>query len=86
MVVCCLSIKEHLALHCYFYKWEEIECDLDPRNISNEQQISRLFDFIHTIGQQLNKPIVLTPENASWAPLFRFDPTTGKEEGFCLRS
>lgn len=74
--------EEHLALHCYFYTYEEIECDLDPRNINNEQQLSRLLDFIHRIGLLLNKPIVLTPENASWAPLFRFDPTTGQEEWF----
>ncbi len=72
--------EEHLALHCYFSTSEEIELDLDPRNMHTEQQISRLLDFMHKIGRLLNKTVVLTPENASWVALFRFDPRTGEEE------
>lgn len=78
-----LSVDEtQLALHCHFFTTKEIEFDLDPRNMNNEQRISRLLDFIHTIGRLLNKEVVLTPENASWVPLFRFDPRTAQEEWY----
>lgn len=76
--------EEHLALHCYFYRVKEIEFDLDPRAINSEQQISRLLDFIRTVGRLLNKAVVLTPENASWVTLFRFDPRTSEEQWYSI--
>jgi len=57
--------KEHLALNCFFFSEEQIDFDLDPRDFQGDtagQQISRLLVFLRTIGQLLNKPIVLTPE------------------------
>lgn len=74
--------EEHLDLHCYFYTYEEIEFDSDPRNINNEQQIFRLLDFMRMVGTALNKEIVLTPENMPRRPLFRFNSTTGDEEWY----
>ncbi|GLV53298.1 hypothetical protein KDH_01530 [Dictyobacter sp. S3.2.2.5] len=50
-----------------------------PKDFQNEQQVSLLLDFIHTIGHLLNKAVVLTPENGADFPLFRFDPETKKE-------
>jgi hypothetical protein len=35
---------------------------------------------VNWAGNLLNKPIILSPENASWAALFRFDPLTRSEE------
>jgi hypothetical protein len=72
----------HLALNCHFYTSQEIEFDLDPRDMNSEQQIARLLDFLRTIGRLLHKAVVLTPENASWVPLFRFDPNTDEEQWF----
>lgn len=71
---------DQLALHCYFYTDEEIEFDLDPRTINSEELLSRLLDFIRAIGNLLNKPVILTPENVSRVVLFRFDPATMSEE------
>lgn len=74
--------EDHLALYCYCYTYDEIEFDLDPRTITSEEQISRLLDFIRAIGTLLNKPAILSPENASWVALFRFDPVVRSEEWF----
>lgn len=71
---------ERLDLHCYCYAYEEIEFDVDPRNMNNEQQISRLLDFMRLVGTVLNKEIVLTPENMPNRPLFRFNPIIGEDE------
>lgn len=72
--------EKNLALHCYFYTYDEMEFDLDPRAINSAQQLSRLLDFIRTIGNLLKKPVILTPENVSRVVLFRFDPATMSEE------
>jgi hypothetical protein len=73
---------DHLKLHCYFYTYEEIEFDIDPRNISNERQIFRLLNFMRMVGIALSKEIVLTPESMPKRPLFRFNSTTGDEEWY----
>ena len=77
--------KGHLALNCFFFTSEEIDFDLDPRDFQGDtagQQISRLLEFLRTIGQLLNKAVVLTPEGDSSFALFRFDPETGEEKWF----
>ena len=78
--------REHLVLNCFFFTDEEIEFDLDPHDYPSdefgEQQIARLLDFMRIIGKLLNKAIVLTPENCSSLPLFRFDPETNEEKWF----
>lgn len=74
--------ERSLALHCYFYTDSEIEFDLDPRAITTEEQLSRLLNFIRAIGNLLNKPVILAPENVSRVALFRFDPVTKSEVWF----
>ena len=54
--------REHLALNSHFFTRKEIEFDLDPHDFQNDQQVSRLLDFIRVIGRLLNKPVILTPE------------------------
>ena len=71
--------KAHLALNCFFFTSEEIDFDLDPRDFQGntaDQQISRLLEFLHTIGRVLNKAVILTPEGDRSFALFRFDPET----------
>ncbi|BCL84635.1 hypothetical protein ccbrp13_71000 [Ktedonobacteria bacterium brp13] len=46
--------REHLEINCHFFTHEEIEFDLDPKDFQNDQQVSRLLDFIRAIGQLLN--------------------------------
>ena len=74
--------REHLEINCHFFVLEEIEFGLDPKDFHNEQQVSRLLDFIRAIGRPLHKVVVLTPENGAEWPLFRFDPETNEETWF----
>jgi hypothetical protein len=74
-----------LALNCFFFTSEEIDFDLDPRDFQGDtasQQISRLLEFLRTIGRLLNKAVVLTPEGDRSFKLFRFDPETDEEKWF----
>ena len=76
-----LRIDEgQLNLHCYFFTPDQIEFDLDPRDIQNDDRLVRLLDFIHHIGNLLQKPVVLTPESVETIHYLSFDPKTGKDE------
>ena len=61
----------------HFFWVKEMEFDFDPREIVGEMKISGLLDFISGLGLALNKEVVLTPENLSKHPYFRFSPNKG---------
>jgi hypothetical protein len=53
---------------------EEIEFDFEPRFVQGDDDFGRLLDFIVCIAQELRKPVLLTPENLSSAPILSYDP------------
>ncbi len=78
---CSLSIdRPSMSLMCYFFTTDQIEFDLDPRDFTDEQQIDRLLVWMRSIGELLDKPVVLTPESSPDRPLLRFDPAHGRTE------
>lgn len=78
--------REHLGVHCYCFAEEGMEFDISAEAFQDEttieEQVTRLLTFIRTIGQVLNKVIILAPEVAPHFPLFRFDPATKEEHWF----
>ena len=78
-----LSIdREHLKINCHFFTRDEIEFDIDPYDYETDEQVSRLLEFIRTIGRLLHKTIILTPEEKHDFAYFRFDPETNEEIWF----
>jgi hypothetical protein len=71
--------EEQLDLHSYFFTYDEIDFDLNPHVITDDQSLSRLLDFIHRMGNLLQKEVVLTMEGGRDTQYFAFDPITGKE-------
>ena len=65
-----------VALACHFFSSEEIEFDLDPREVSGQEQAEAVFDFMRRIGLALGKPVRLTPENLRQYVLIEYDPAT----------
>ena len=63
-----------LQLICHFFTVEEIEFDLDPREMRGEAEFSRLLGFMQSISRLLGKPVLLTPENEQERPLLAVDP------------
>lgn len=59
-------------LNCFFYCKEEIEFDLDPRDVSSEDEFLRITDFIRRLGTVLEKDVVLTDENVHEFELIRY--------------
>lgn len=72
-----LSIHlEEIWINAHFFCVEQIELDLDPREVHSEERAKALFEFMRGVGQALNKPVRLTPENLSEYVLFEYDPVT----------
>jgi hypothetical protein len=65
---------EKQSLNCHFFCIEEIEFDLDPREIDGPAQAEKLAAFMAIIGRACSKQVRLTPENCRENPLALFDP------------
>ncbi len=62
-----------ILLSCHFFTSEEIELDLDPREITTKADADRVFEFIAAIGELLQKDIHLTEENCPESVLHTFE-------------
>jgi hypothetical protein len=71
-----------VTLNCHFFRTEEIELDLDPREVTEVEKANELFRFMEAIGCALRKPVRMTPENLKDRPIFEFWPETGKVSYF----
>ena len=75
---CPLMIINASGLHiaCHFFTEEEIEFDIDPREVNDWQDLNKVIDFIIFVGNLLQKKVILTPENTSSAILINYNPET----------
>jgi FAD/FMN-containing dehydrogenase len=67
-----------VMLACHFFEQNEIEFDLDPREVTGEKHAQALLDFMKQIGDELDKNIFLTEEDAAEDIWFSYDPATGE--------
>ncbi|MBI3409427.1 MAG: hypothetical protein HY040_13885 [Planctomycetes bacterium] len=60
--------------NCHFFTVEEIEFDIDPREVKGQQQLDALFGFMRCLAQAVGKETVLTAENCPEVVIFRIRP------------
>ena len=65
-----------LHIACYFFTDEEIEFDIDPREVNNQQDLDKVISFMFFSGDLLQKKVILTPENISSLVMIEFNPKT----------
>ncbi len=65
------------TLNCHFFTEEQVEFDLDPRDI-NAGLLPLLIDFMTLLGTTVGKPVSLTHENMPKAEIMRFAPASGR--------
>lgn len=63
-----------VMLCCHFFSDQELEFDLDPREVHGISEFRKVLDFMRTLGEVLDKPVILTPENEREHPLITYDP------------
>ena len=67
-----------VMLHCHFFSDQELEFDLDPREVQGALEFQGVLDFMRNVGGVLDKPVILTPENQPERPMISFDPRGGQ--------
>ena len=65
-----------LSLNCHFFSDDEIELDLDPRELTDERAFSALLGFVRGLGDALARDAIVTHENFKWAVLLRYTAAT----------
>ena len=60
--------------NCHFFTVEEIEFDIDPREVKGQQQLDDLFGFMRCLAESTGKEAVLTAENCPEIVIFRVHP------------
>jgi hypothetical protein len=60
----------------HFFTEEEIECDIDPRDVKSQVELDALLAFLKEIGDSVGKQSILTPENFRESVIFRYDPNS----------
>jgi hypothetical protein len=70
-----LSVKFYgILANCHFFTRDEIEFDIDPREIEGQRQLDALLAFMRLLSDATGKDAVLTPENCREIVIFRSRP------------
>mgnify|MGYP003398753257 CR=1 FL=1 len=70
-------IVENIIINTHFFTIDEIEFDIEPREINSETDYEKLLSFMNEISKILNKPLILTGENQIDFPLIKTDFSKG---------
>jgi hypothetical protein len=57
----------------HFFTPEEIECDIDPREVTGQASLDAVLAFMRQLGDLTRKRVVLTPENGIEHPIISYD-------------
>ncbi|GAA0338166.1 hypothetical protein GCM10008967_30560 [Bacillus carboniphilus] len=65
-----MSIKlNSVLINCHFFSEEELELDIDPKDVKDIRAASTVFDFMRELSINLDKESILTGENCPENPL-----------------
>jgi len=67
-------IVDDLAVNCHFFVVDEIEFDLDARDVGGLRQVKSLSSFMQLLGSLTNKVVILSAENDVTAAILRYSP------------
>lgn len=67
-----------MSINCHFFAVDEIELDVDPRELRGQAELKALLAFMRRIGQVTNKPVLLTHEGWRESSLLRVLPPDGR--------
>lgn len=62
-----------IIINLHFFSINEIEFDIDPKEIYSFDNYKKVLDFMNQVSEFLNKPLILTGENQSDFPLINVD-------------
>ncbi len=62
---------------CHFFAEDEIELDIDPREVTSDISKDRVLDFMARLGANLGRDVILTEENSPESVWFRYSSENG---------
>ena len=76
-----LSVRfRSVQANCHFFWPDEIEFDIDPREITGQPQLDALFGFMGFVAATVGRDVILTPESLSKSVIFRVRASDGVVE------
>ena len=75
-----------MLFNCHFFSVDEIELDLDPREVRGQGELDVLLSFMRRLSVVTGKPVLLTPENWRGEPILRMLPSDGSVQFHDRRS
>lgn len=66
-------IIDDIIINLHFFSIDEIEFDIDPKEIYSFDNYKKILDFMNKVSEILNKPLILTGENQRKFPLINVD-------------
>jgi hypothetical protein len=57
--------------NCHFFTSEEIEFDIDPREVVGQTELDGLFGFMGCLAEAVGRDVILCPENCPQTVVFR---------------
>ncbi|MEU1378079.1 hypothetical protein ABZ442_31180 [Streptomyces triculaminicus] len=61
-----------------FLSDDEIDFDVDLRELQGQERVDLLCDFLRTIGSHLGKPVMMTPEGMYERPILGYEVESGR--------
>ncbi len=66
-----------VAVHCHFFAADDIELDIDPREVTSRSAVEKVLNFMSELGTCLGQDVILTEENAPDYVWFRYSAREG---------
>ena len=69
-----------ITYNCHFFSMDDVEFDLDPREVDGAEAAQNLAQFMETLCRLTDKPVRLTPENLPQVFIARVEPSNSEVE------
>lgn len=69
---------DSILICCHFFFPNEIEVDIDPREIASQENLNALLGFMRQVGDVVSKRVILTPESFREQTIISYEPKSGE--------
>jgi hypothetical protein len=69
-----------MVVACHFFCIEQIEMDLDPREVTSAADFDALLRLLRSVGETVSKPVIVTCESDQQHPFIIYQPDTSEFE------
>jgi hypothetical protein len=59
---------------CHFFTTDEIEMDVDPREVTSQAELDELLGFLRLVGDTLGRAVILSHESDEEHPFISYEP------------